>query len=704
MTTDMERELRELFREKAGEAPVATFNAPTAAPQEVLRRGRRHQVGTVLGSAAIVLVLIVGSVAGLNAVLRGEADPFNTGDYQIFERTATIEAFTVTSPSDWYLVNQWPLSMLIAVEGSSGVSSPCPGDLADTCQTSNDQTSSPIPLPHGLPMLQLSNADLGLTTNACADGLPADAAALYVALDAHPQIGGAADPSIPEFPPGVGLPPVGDGPCGPGRYAHFKVNGEPLFAWIGTGSGVSEEDRETVENSYETMSAIPDWELAPPTEKTPAYVIAGGTTETHDVWRLELRPSAENVALSLVEETLVARSSDFVVPSSVIEWAATDPIFGAITKQASAVEFRSQHDPSVVIAGTIVPLPPSMPFDFDLFFIEGTVGIDGEAVALGPGGDVIEGDTSVGRPRAAVVELSGNLLDQDWSARFTGAFADQSTCIRVTVAEPSDPLCIEQLETSLAGGQPSMHLWVTTQLAVFAGSVPPEVAELRFTSDDGTQPPSQLRCQTGPSGWTNPDKNVCAIALPPEGSGTLQYLDANGTVLFEEGNGWGSGTATAASDWAVAHGSTFGQRWDLVLIRGGNQSPRLVLRGANGETVIEIRPQHLEVGGGLAARQYAIVDQADSSRWTTMLFGLADPSTNQVSIALETGQVLQASARSQRLNEPWVWWAFVTGSVQGEIVVLTSDCRVVARTTFATESASRPSPSPSIPTVECIGP
>ncbi len=79
MTTDIERELRELFREKAGEAPAATFNAPTAAPQEVLRRGRRRQLGTVLGSAAIVLVLIVGSVAGLNAVLRGEEDPFRTG-------------------------------------------------------------------------------------------------------------------------------------------------------------------------------------------------------------------------------------------------------------------------------------------------------------------------------------------------------------------------------------------------------------------------------------------------------------------------------------------------------------------------------------------------------------------------------------------------------------------------------------------------
>ena len=124
MTTDIERELRKLFREKAGDAPLATFNAPTAAPQEVLRRGRRRQVGTVIGSAAIVLVLIVGSVAGLNTLLRGDGDPFTTGQYEVFERTATIEAFTVTSRSDWFLVNEWPLSMQMAV-GSGSSSGEC---------------------------------------------------------------------------------------------------------------------------------------------------------------------------------------------------------------------------------------------------------------------------------------------------------------------------------------------------------------------------------------------------------------------------------------------------------------------------------------------------------------------------------------------------------------------------------------------------
>src|SRR5688572_3850050 len=124
MSTDFENELRDLFREKAAEAPLATPAMPASAPRQVLRRSRLHQMGTVLGSAAVVAALIVGSVAGLTRILgEGDDDRAGNGGYEIFERTATIEAFTVESPSDWYLVNQWPTSMLIAVEGSGGCSS-----------------------------------------------------------------------------------------------------------------------------------------------------------------------------------------------------------------------------------------------------------------------------------------------------------------------------------------------------------------------------------------------------------------------------------------------------------------------------------------------------------------------------------------------------------------------------------------------------
>ena len=43
-----------------------------------------------------------------------DISPYDSGRYPVFERTAQIESLSVTSPSDWYLVNQWPLGVQIA--------------------------------------------------------------------------------------------------------------------------------------------------------------------------------------------------------------------------------------------------------------------------------------------------------------------------------------------------------------------------------------------------------------------------------------------------------------------------------------------------------------------------------------------------------------------------------------------------------------
>ena len=94
MTTDIENELRELFREKAGEAPLAAPSTPAAAPLRVLRRGRRRQIATVVGAAAVVALLVVGSVAGVQGLLGRGAEPLPVGNYAVFQRTTTVEAFT----------------------------------------------------------------------------------------------------------------------------------------------------------------------------------------------------------------------------------------------------------------------------------------------------------------------------------------------------------------------------------------------------------------------------------------------------------------------------------------------------------------------------------------------------------------------------------------------------------------------------------
>ena len=194
----------------------------------------------------------------------------------------------------------------------------------------------------------------------------------------------------------------------------------------------------------------------------------------------------------------------------------------------------------------------------------------------------------------------------------------------MTIDEPNEPLCIKQLETSLAGTQPSMHLWVTDELALFAGSVPWQVVDIRFTSDDGTTRPMELQCTDGPAGWTDPDKKVCAIALPPEGSGTFEYLDSDGVVLFEDGNGWAGATAVAPSPVEPVHGGTY---WGVYAWLGA----------ADQEAQIEEAQRYLERRGVHGVRGSLSCDRGAAE-------ALGTSADHKVAVYFETKQEASAFA------------------------------------------------------------
>jgi hypothetical protein len=202
---------------------------------------------------------------------------------------------------------------------------------------------------------------------------------------------------------------------------------------------------------------------------------------------------------------------------------------------------------------------------------------------------------------------------------------------------------------------------------VFAGSVPPEVAEVRFTSDDGTQPPAQSRCQLGPSGWTDPDKNVCALALPPEGSGTLQYLDANGAVVFEDGNAWDSARSNSNAypyanegGFVIARGSFQGADWKLEILyfRDGyslSVDGREVFRG----TLREDEPASFPIFQGDRARFDGLVLLVDGGDFA-----------DHISIASEgswEGRWLPGSTANG--GEARLWVFEVPGAGSGRLLV-----------------------------------
>ena len=104
---DLDRDLRELFHDKAG-----SIDASPAAPTDVLRRGRRRQVRTVFASslAAVAALAIAVAVA---ARLSGGPNQIPVTNPPYGERIATIHGITVTAPAGWTLIDDWPVASLL---------------------------------------------------------------------------------------------------------------------------------------------------------------------------------------------------------------------------------------------------------------------------------------------------------------------------------------------------------------------------------------------------------------------------------------------------------------------------------------------------------------------------------------------------------------------------------------------------------------
>ena len=380
---DVEHDLRELLDRKAGS--VGTV-APRL-PDGVRARSRRRQFATTaVGTVAAVAIGIV-SLAGLRAIDRAQPDgsvPIDDpwAGYTVFERTATVGSFTITSPSDSYLIR--------------------PGGASFFCADATEDCS----------VLQLTDFDPGLDDPVCGRPLPADGVALVVNYAPGERLA-----SFPEWPATAEVtdsrdPWAGLGPCGEGRYLMFSDGGNsvPYVAWIGRGPDATDRQVQTMIRSFQGMSIEPTGLMA---TGPAAYVIAGGENAAGP-WRLELRSSSSdaptaNVELSVVSPEGGAGAGDFTVPGGgPIEQAGGDPVFGAVTKNAAGVEIRSD----LLLPGpaaTIVPLPPSLPFDFDLFFASHEGDAPPTAVPVDAAGDPIGSSVGIseGNGSVALFEIFG---------------------------------------------------------------------------------------------------------------------------------------------------------------------------------------------------------------------------------------------------------------------------------------------------------
>jgi hypothetical protein len=352
---DLERRVTELLEHDASEAPRVT-----APPPRLRRRVRGRQLGTAAVASVTVFAVVLAGFAGIRAIDRGpDGAPANDpwAGYPVYQRTATIWNVTISSPSDLYLTRP---------------------AVAD-----GDRR----------PLLQLTTYDPGLTEPVCGSGargevldLPEGEAAMVLTAVFSKRAG--VDPAWP-IPVDPDMP-VTDGPCGPGRYLAFDdpSNAVPYEAWIGTGAGASDDQVHELMRSLEAMTFVGDG-LAGDMARS-AYVIAGGENAA-GAWRLEVAPGAaspESIDLSLVTSTGGSAIDDVAVPGVPIQQAGGDPTYGAVTTSAASVELRLEEGTPPIRAYRS-PLPPSMPFAFDVFFATHEGDVPAVAVALDEDGTVL---------------------------------------------------------------------------------------------------------------------------------------------------------------------------------------------------------------------------------------------------------------------------------------------------------------------------
>ncbi|HJR96753.1 MAG TPA: hypothetical protein VJ979_02465 [Actinomycetota bacterium] len=175
-----------------------------------------------------------------------------------------------------------------------------------------------------------------------------------------------------------------------------------FIAWAAFGDQTDPDDRQLVFDAFADMSF--GRRMASRPSLPAAYVVAGGENAAGP-WRLELAPTSgednANVHLQLVgSEGSGVDAGPFTVPDVPIEQAGGDPTFGAVTKGASGVELRLEEGTSPIPA-QVVPLPPSMPFDFDLFFASYDGDVPARALPIGIPGV----STASPRPAGDLAEL-----------------------------------------------------------------------------------------------------------------------------------------------------------------------------------------------------------------------------------------------------------------------------------------------------------
>lgn len=258
----MREDVKDLLHQAAG-----WYQPPPIEPDELARRlDRERRRGRFVAAAVAIAVFTAAGTLTWTAFRPSPGVGPGVSE-RATDATASVNGVTVRYPSSWTLVDLWPLASSIA-------SWPEPvGSAIDVPEGTPERG--------GIPLLQLSNQDLGLRS-VCGVDLTGTEAVLYVALNGGPYRVNADGSPIWSHELSRD-----DGPCGRGWYA-YKESSEsgadgttlttPYLVYFGIGSEVTQTDRDAIFDAFSSLTLAPFDHLRPPAEASPSYVVPGLVT------------------------------------------------------------------------------------------------------------------------------------------------------------------------------------------------------------------------------------------------------------------------------------------------------------------------------------------------------------------------------------------------------------------------------------------
>lgn len=255
---DLEQRFRGIDRLSAPE-----LLSDARAKAEASARGpERRKVGTRVVTASIALALFAAAGILVWTAL-GPRSGTTVGSDGARVVMTTVNGVELTHPGGWTVVDLWPLARSIAS---------WPEPLGGAIDLPED-----TPERGGLPLVQLSNVDLGLDS-ACGVSLAGDEAVLYIAENGGPYR--VTEGGVPIWPHEL-VPD--EGPCGEGWYAYRQASEPeeggttsvtPYLVFAGFGPDVTEVDRDAIFRAFDSMTLTNFDDLRPPAASAaPTYVL-----------------------------------------------------------------------------------------------------------------------------------------------------------------------------------------------------------------------------------------------------------------------------------------------------------------------------------------------------------------------------------------------------------------------------------------------